>query len=948
MAGAVAFSLVILLHWSPSSSTPVLASGPATRSIKPGGGNKKVEACPASCGNLSFDYPFGIGPECSRGPDFRLTCDDATRPPKLFLADGITEVIDSMAMDIDFDGSNYYKPRNQIKTSIWLVVPMKSGVRVYNLSLEPPGRSFSRDSARLNITGCDLDVYWVNQVAGRTTWACSTWCHGEEEITEMAARHNCTGIGCCTIEVIDEGELNGESVQEDFRLSIVVHGHNQSGSIGTSRFNRTSLLRDRITVSSDDAMLQWSIVDEPNCLATSKSHKNYACISNNSICYDQGMTSSQGYLCLCDIGYTGNPYIRDGCTEDNKEYNPNQRRADCTRQCGNISVQFPFGLEEGCFARRQFRLSCTNATSSGVLNMEDDSPYRVIDLNVNEGTINFTNLDQEIGDFYALVIAGGLNLFVGYDVSTSLQWVAANLSCTEAKQNISEYACVSINSSCVEVNALSGYFGYHCKCPYGFKGNPYIQNGCQDVDECLQQDICKGRVCSNIEGGFTCTECPRKTEYDPTKNQCTRTKQQVLFKGDHVYIGIMIGLSGGFSILLLSFVALFLFRRWKKNVQKQLRKNYFHKNQGILLEQLISPDKTIIFPLEELEKATNNFDPARIIGRGGHGMVYKGILSDQHVVAIKKSLVIEYSEIREFINEVAILSEINHRNIVKLFGCCLESEVPLLVYDYISNGSLSQALHAESRNDVSLVWDDYIRIATEAAGALSYLHSAASISVFHRDVKSANILLDGNYTAKVSDFGASRLVPVGQTHIDTNVQGTYGYLDPEYVHTRQLNEKSDVYSFGVVLLELLVRKKPVFKSNSGWAQSLSNYFLEALKEKEITDIVDSQVAEEATKEEISSVASLAEMCLRLYGEERPTMKEVEMELQILQKKRASSGQSSLENEEQNETMLPARRAEATCQAFAIEPGEGANLPLKHNQRCSSLEEEIMESATLPH
>ena len=321
----------------------------------------------------------------------------------------------------------------------------------------------------------------------------------------------------------------------------------------------------------------------------------------------------------------------------------------------------------------------------------------------------------------------------------------------------------------------------------------------------------------------------------------------------------------------------------KRKRETRLKRKFFKQNGGLLLEQQISSnetalEKTKIFTSKELEKATDNFNLNRILGQGGQGTVYKGMLTDGRIVAVKKSIIVDESQIEHFINEIVILSQINHRNIVGILGCCLETEVPLLVYEFISNGNLFQLIHNQDMN-FPFSWKMRLQIATEVAGAFAYLHSSCSIPIYHRDIKSTNILLDYKYRAKVSDFGTSRSIAIEKTHLTTLVQGTFGYLDPEYFQSSQFTDKSDVYSFGVVLVELLTGQKPICPTRPQEEKSLATHFILSLQESRLFDVLDARVVKEGGKEEIMAVAYLAYRWLNLNGRKRPTMKEVATELE---------------------------------------------------------------------
>ncbi|KAJ0805468.1 putative protein kinase RLK-Pelle-WAK family [Helianthus annuus] len=396
-----------------------------------------------------------------------------------------------------------------------------------------------------------------------------------------------------------------------------------------------------------------------------------------------------------------------------------------------------------------------------------------------------------------------------------LEWSIANITCEEAQKDKVAYMCQD-NSVCV--NGEDKFLGYRCNCSPGFSGNPYIKGGCQGISE---------------------------------------------------------GVAGA------TLTMIFVFWGVKHRRKIEVRKDFFKQNGGIMLQKMLFTSKdtanqATIFTEEELKKATDNFNDANIIGQGGYGTIYKGYLTDKTIVAIKKSKVIDQRQVKQFVNEVIILSKINHPNIVKLLGCCLETHVPLLVYEYVTNNTLCHHIHTNPM----LTLEKRLKISEDTAEALSYMHS--TLQIIHRDVKPSNILMSDDFTAKVSDFGISTFVPPGKTHLSTFVKGTVGYVDPEYFRTCKLTEKSDVYSFGVVLVELLTRTdiRSLEIPLTIYAGAAA-YFASLLEQNALVQVLDDQLKRDEYTEVVKSLAKLAISCLDLEWKTRPTMEEIKQELKEL-------------------------------------------------------------------
>lgn len=279
------------------------------------------------------------------------------------------------------------------------------------------------------------------------------------------------------------------------------------------------------------------------------------------------------------------------------------------------------------------------------------------------------------------------------------------------------------------------------------------------------------------------------------------------------------------------------------------------------------------FTYAELEEATNGFSSANVLGEGGFGRVYKGVIADNQQVAVKQLTIGGGQGEREFRAEVEIISRVHHRHLVSLVGYCIADSQRLLVYDYVPNGTLEHALHGPG-NPV-MDWGTRMKIALGSARGLAYLHEDCHPRIIHRDIKASNILLDNQWEAQVADFGLAKLANDTYTHVTTRVMGTFGYLAPEYALSGKLTDKSDVYSFGVVLLELITGKKPVDVTAAAGDESLVEWsrpvLTQALESSNVDALADPNLMEMYNEKEMFRMIEAAAACVRHSAQKRPKM-----------------------------------------------------------------------------
>ncbi|KAF8088822.1 hypothetical protein N665_0529s0019 [Sinapis alba] len=393
------------------------------------------------------------------------------------------------------------------------------------------------------------------------------------------------------------------------------------------------------------------------------------------------------------------------------------------------------------------------------------------------------------------------------------------------------------NALCKPVQTPDGSAGHRCSCLEGYHGDGFIKSPCQKaIPNCRGSRLVRGHCRSKL--------------------------------------AIVVGGSVGGAFLLAGLALLCV---CKQRRSASLRS---HLSAKRLLTEATGNTSVAFFPYKDVEKATNCFSEKQRLGTGAYGTVYKGKLQNDEWVAIKRLKHRDSESVEQVMNEIKLLSSVSHPNLVRLLGCCIDQGDPVLVYEFMPNGTLSEHLQREIGDGLS--WTVRLTVATQTAKAIAYLHSAMNPPIYHRDIKSSNILLDYDFNSKVADFGLSRLGMTETSHISTAPQGTPGYLDPQYHQCFHLSDKSDVYSFGVVLAEIITGLKVVDFTRPHTEINLAALAVDKIGSGCLDEIIDPVVdldLDAWTLSSIHSVAELAFRCLAFHSDMRPTMTEVADELE---------------------------------------------------------------------
>ncbi|GMI91219.1 hypothetical protein like AT2G23450 [Hibiscus trionum] len=565
----------------------------------------------------------------------------------------------------------------------------------------------------------------------------------------------------------------------------------------------------------------------------------------------------------------------------------------CNRSCGEKSVPFPFGFSADC----EIPLNCSSNKQQLI------AGFPILTINADRIKLSIeATCDRPLQALRRLYGPGyapsSLNAILLQNCSLPKP---CKIPTTTVYTHFEAIGCSPNNSSisCYSENKTNGFVDYdkvtrtNCKSflssisAESFDESDvleiqvvelgwWLQGGCPDY--CSENAFCDEIVPPfNGQPGFRC-RCKNGFIGDGyrashgCRKDCNTARYISGKCGGSTGLALLIGGIAVGAFLMICAVLVCCFRKRQSNSKDR------HSAKRFLSE---ASDISIpIYTYKAIEKATDGFSEKQRLGTGAFGTVYAGKLHNNSWVAIKRIKHRDTDSIEQVMNEIKLISSVSHQNLVRLLGCSIENGEQILVYEFMPNGTLCQHLQRE-RGD-GLPWPVRLTIAAETAQAIAHLHSAIDPPIYHRDIKSSNILLDYNFRSKVADFGLSRLGITEISHISTAPQGTPGYLDPQYHQNFHLSDKSDVYSFGVVLIEIITAKKVVDFSRPPNEVNLASVATDRIGKGRLDEIIDPFLepnSDSWTLSSIHKVAELAFRCLSFQREMRPTMMEVAVELE---------------------------------------------------------------------